>query len=157
MGIVIAALCCCAAQAPASLIVNGDFENGPLVGTYLNIAGGASTIKGWIVTGEGIDYVGTYYRASTGTRSLDLDGSERSRTTPPYVQGGFPRDIEHEIHGLAGGRHAHRLLCRGPGGVAGHIEGYGVALAGRRRKCLRYPALNIGRRGSAALASIEVQ
>jgi choice-of-anchor C domain-containing protein len=89
-GIVIAALCCSAAQSPASLIVNGDFEDGPTVGTFLNIAGEASTITGWIVTGEGIDLVGKgYYVPSKGARSLDLDGSARSRATPPYAQGGI--------------------------------------------------------------------
>ena len=90
LGIVTAALWCSAAQTPASLIVNGDFEEGPLVRTFLNLAGEASTLDGWVVTGEGIDYVGNdYYRASKGIRSLDLDGSQRSRTTPPYVQGGI--------------------------------------------------------------------
>jgi len=89
-GIVTVALCFCAAQTPTSLIVNGDFEDGPPVGTFLNVAGEANTIKGWIVTGEGIDLVGkAYYVPSKGDRSLDLDGSARSSTSPPYVQGGI--------------------------------------------------------------------
>ena len=79
-----------AAQTPDSLIVNGDFEEGPPVSAFLNIAVGVDTIAGWVVTGEGIDYVESgYYHASKGSRSLDLDGSRRSRTTPPYVQGGI--------------------------------------------------------------------
>ncbi len=90
LGFVVAALCFSAAETPASLIVNGDFEDGPPVGMYLNIAGEANTITGWIVTGEGIDLVGkSYYLPSKGERSLDLDGSARSRTTPPYAQGGI--------------------------------------------------------------------
>lgn len=89
-GIVAVALWCSAAQTPASLIVNGDFEDGPPVGTFLNVAGEASTITGWIVTGEGIDLVGkAYYLPSKGERSLDLDGSKRSSDTPPYAQGGI--------------------------------------------------------------------
>ena len=79
-----------AAQVPDSLIVNGDFEEGPAVATYMNLATGAVSLKGWIVTGEGIDYVGSrYYLPSKGMRSLDLDGSAASKTTPPYVQGGI--------------------------------------------------------------------
>lgn len=79
-----------AAQAPASLIVNGDFEEGPRVGQFLNLAGGATSIPGWVVIGEGIDYVGNgYYLASRGERSLDLDGSATSRSTPPFAQGGI--------------------------------------------------------------------
>lgn len=93
-GVVLAvfAVACCivAAQTPDSIIINGDFEDGPAVGTYLNMAGGSVAIKGWVVTGEGIDYVGNgYYLPSKGTRSLDLDGSAASRTSPPYVQGGI--------------------------------------------------------------------
>ncbi len=90
LGIVIAALVSSAAQTPESLIVNGDFEDGPAVSAFLNVAGGESTIEGWIVTGEGIDLVGDgYYLPSNGKHSLDLDGSARSATTPPYVQGGI--------------------------------------------------------------------
>ncbi len=89
LAIVTAALWISFAQTPESLIVNGDFEEGPPVGGFLNVAGGVDTISGWIVTGEGIDYVGGYFKASKGSRSLDLDGSARSRTTPPYVKGGI--------------------------------------------------------------------
>ena len=74
---------------PGSLIVNGSFEDGPPVRTFLNIAAGASSLKGWQVTGEGIDIVSdVYWQASHGVRSVDLDGSARSRTSPPYSHGG---------------------------------------------------------------------
>ena len=74
---------------PGSLIVNGSFEDAPPVRTFLNIAGGASSLKGWQVTGEGIDIVdAVYWQASHGVRSVDLDGSARSRTSPPYSRGG---------------------------------------------------------------------
>jgi choice-of-anchor C domain-containing protein len=57
---------------------------------YLNLVGGSSAIKGWIVTGEGIDYVGTrYWTSSDGTHALDLDGSVGSKISPPYAQGGI--------------------------------------------------------------------
>jgi choice-of-anchor C domain-containing protein len=74
---------------PGSLIVNGSFEDAPPVRTFLNIAGGTTSLKGWQVTGEGIDLVHTnYWQASDGMRSVDLDGSVRSRTSPPYSHGG---------------------------------------------------------------------
>lgn len=77
-----------AAQDP-SLIVNGSFEQGPAPGSYLHLDGGATSITGWVVTGEGIDYIGRLWIASDGGRSLDLDGSKRSAGTPPYAQGGI--------------------------------------------------------------------
>lgn len=78
------------AQKPASLILNGSFEEGPEVARFLNLAGGDTSLPGWIVTGEGVDYVSTgYWISSDGGRAIDLDGSARSTATPPYVQGGI--------------------------------------------------------------------
>lgn len=76
-------------QTP-SLIVNGSFEEGPAVPSFLNLAKGNTSVRGWIVTGEGVDYVSTgYWVSSDGTRAIDLDGSARSTVTPPHVQGGI--------------------------------------------------------------------
>jgi choice-of-anchor C domain-containing protein len=95
----LAALLICAAFAdaavsfqqagPGSLIVNGSFEDAPPVRTFFNIAAGASSLKGWQITGEGVDVVAdVYWQASHGVRSVDLDGSARSRISPPYSHGG---------------------------------------------------------------------
>ena len=74
----------------ASLIVNGSFEEGPAVARFLNLATGDTSMPGWVVTGEGVDYVSTgYWLSSDGERAIDLDGSARSRATPPYAQGGI--------------------------------------------------------------------
>jgi choice-of-anchor C domain-containing protein len=77
-------------QQGASLIVNGSFEEGPTVRTFLNLPKGDTSVRGWVVTGEGVDYVSTgYWLSSDGARAIDLDGSARSAATPPYVQGGI--------------------------------------------------------------------
>jgi choice-of-anchor C domain-containing protein len=81
-------------QGPDSLIVNGSFEDAPPVRTFFNIAAGASSLEGWQVTGEGIDVVSdVYWQASHGVRSVDLDGSARSRTSPPYSHGGVAQSF----------------------------------------------------------------
>lgn len=78
------------AQRPAGLIRNGSFEEGPGTPLFLNLPGKSTALPGWVVTGEGIDLVGAgYWRSSEGTFAVDLDGSARSRTTPPYVRGGI--------------------------------------------------------------------
>ena len=74
----------------ASLLVNGSFEKAPATSAYLNLPGGAASIAGWVVTGEGIDLVAAgYWAASDGNHSVDLDGSRASRSTPPYAHGGI--------------------------------------------------------------------
>jgi choice-of-anchor C domain-containing protein len=78
------------AQSTTSLIVNGSFEEGPSLRTFLNLSAGNTSLPGWVVTGEGVDYVaGEYWISSRGARAIDLDGSARSARTPPYVQGGI--------------------------------------------------------------------
>ena len=76
-------------RAAANLLVNGSFETGPVAGSFINLPGGNTSITGWTVTGEGIDYIGTLWVAANGTHSLDLDGSVTSTTTPPFVHGGI--------------------------------------------------------------------
>jgi choice-of-anchor C domain-containing protein len=77
------------AAIASSLIINGSFEQGPAVGAFANLPAGTTSIMGWVVTGEGIDYVSSLWGASDGARSLDLDGSSSSAKTPPYAQGGI--------------------------------------------------------------------
>jgi choice-of-anchor C domain-containing protein len=76
-----------AAQAPA-LLVNGSFEDGPPAGRFVNVKAGSPVIKGWVVTGEAVDFIGTLWPGSQGAHSIDLDGSARSSITPRYAKGG---------------------------------------------------------------------
>jgi choice-of-anchor C domain-containing protein len=65
-----------AASANATPFVNGSFESGADPGSFIALNGGDSSIDGWTV-GEGansVDYIGSYWSASDGTRSIDLNG-----------------------------------------------------------------------------------
>lgn len=61
-------------KAP-NLLVNGSFEEGPEVDTWVSVNEGSNTIKGWVVTRGQIDYVNIYWVAADGKRSIDLHGS----------------------------------------------------------------------------------
>ncbi len=54
---------------------NGSFETGPIPGSYATKATGNSSITGWTVTGGNIDYIGSYWLAADGNRSIDLAGN----------------------------------------------------------------------------------
>ncbi len=59
-----------------NLNVNGSFEEGPEVERFLPLDPGSDLIRGWVVTRGQIDYVGpSHWRAATGARSIDLNGS----------------------------------------------------------------------------------
>lgn len=77
------------AAEDGSLIVNGSFEEALRVVTFVNVRGAATSITGWVVTGEAIDIVSdSYWQAADGILSIDLDGSVRSRISPPFMRGG---------------------------------------------------------------------
>ncbi|MFT3731270.1 MAG: choice-of-anchor C family protein [Hyphomicrobium sp.] len=72
----------CAAHAATATIVNGSFEEGSIdPGSFTTLFAGSTDITGWTVvtandTDPGsVDYIGTYWTASDGSRSLDLDGN----------------------------------------------------------------------------------
>lgn len=74
-----AALCIALGLAPsvqASLITNGSFEDAsinPGAG-FIAVLPGETSISGWDVITQDIHYVGTFWQASSGFRSIDLDG-----------------------------------------------------------------------------------
>jgi choice-of-anchor C domain-containing protein len=68
------ALLTVASPATAVILINGSFEDGPNPGNFLPLNGGDTSITGWTVGAGSIDYIGTYWTASDGNRSLDLNG-----------------------------------------------------------------------------------
>jgi choice-of-anchor C domain-containing protein len=63
-------------QAQAVSINNGSFESGAVDpgGGFVTLLAGSSAVTGWnIVTGS-IDYIGGYWNAQDGLRSIDLNG-----------------------------------------------------------------------------------
>lgn len=62
----------------AAPFINGGFEQGPAVGApgFTAVAGGdATSIPGWTVFGDSIDYIGGYWQPAAGVRSIDLNGA----------------------------------------------------------------------------------
>jgi choice-of-anchor C domain-containing protein len=66
---------CARSGAGNNLLVNGSFEEGTDPGAFLPVAPGALAITGWTTTRGQIDYIGSYWRAADGKRSVDLHGS----------------------------------------------------------------------------------
>lgn len=72
-----AAIALVPASANAAEFINGSFEGGTLTNpSFATVAGGNSTsINGWVVTGNSVDYIGSYWAAQDGLRSIDLNGN----------------------------------------------------------------------------------
>jgi choice-of-anchor C domain-containing protein len=73
----VAAVALVPASANAASFVNGSFEDGTLANpSFATVAGGNSTaINGWVVSGNSVDYIGSYWAAQQGSRSIDLNGN----------------------------------------------------------------------------------
>ena len=64
-----------ASVGQAATIANGSFEDGTAPGVFTTLNSVDSTsITGWTVGSGSIDYIGSYWQASDGNRSLDLTG-----------------------------------------------------------------------------------
>ncbi|TRU45149.1 MAG: choice-of-anchor C family protein [Microcystis aeruginosa Ma_QC_Ch_20071001_S25] len=58
-----------------NLIQNGSFETATVnPGPFLQLNAGSTVITGWTVSQGSIDYIGTFWQASEGARSIDLQG-----------------------------------------------------------------------------------
>ncbi len=63
-------------RAVTNIASNGSFENGTDPGSFTTVnAGDSTTITGWTVNSGSVDYIGSYWQASDGSRSIDLDGN----------------------------------------------------------------------------------
>jgi choice-of-anchor C domain-containing protein len=56
---------------------NGSFETGPAPppGLFIGLGAGDTSITGWTVRPVNIEYIGSYWTAEDGARSLDLSGA----------------------------------------------------------------------------------
>jgi choice-of-anchor C domain-containing protein len=63
-----------AGAASAATIVNGSFEAGvnPPSNNFTPLGAGNTNITGWTIGGGGVDWIGTFWQASDGTRSVDM-------------------------------------------------------------------------------------
>ncbi len=60
--------------ASAAGFQNGSFETGTNPGTFTQLGAGDPSIAGWTIGGHSVDYIGTYWQASNGERSIDMSG-----------------------------------------------------------------------------------
>lgn len=67
---------CFSLEARANLVLNGSFEDSSInPGSFTTLNAGSTAITGWTISSGSVDYIGTYWTAQDGSRSLDLDGN----------------------------------------------------------------------------------
>ena len=81
-------LCGFAGSAHATSIItidNGSFESGTNPGGFTTVGTGGLNIDGWTVSAGSVDYIGTYWQAADGFRSLDMGGNEAGKIEQTIV------------------------------------------------------------------------
>ncbi len=105
-----------------NLLVNGSFEEGPAVDTFVPLDRGSTALKGWTVTRGQVDYIASHWRADHGRRSLDLHGS------PGY--GG----VAQTFRTTKGQRYRVTFALAGSPGSNPAVKRVAVAAAGRQQE-----------------------
>ena len=71
-------LCITHGEHYAQIISNGSFEAAKInPGNFTELQAGDASIDNWIVGRGTVDYIGPYWTASDGTRSVDLNGTSQ--------------------------------------------------------------------------------
>jgi choice-of-anchor C domain-containing protein len=111
---VLALLLGCAGGARANIITNGSFEKGTVDpgGFFVYVGPGDSTsITGWTVGGNGVDYIGGLWPASDGKRSLDMSSfSAGSISQVLATTIGAAYQIQFDLSGNSGGGNVVKTL-----------------------------------------------
>ena len=74
-------MCLVLSTTLSAQINNGSFENGSCSGGFTTLGGGSTNITGWLVGGHSVDYICSYWQASDGARSVDLNGNGPGRVS----------------------------------------------------------------------------
>jgi choice-of-anchor C domain-containing protein len=101
------------ALAQTNLVVNGDFAAGPQVSAqngYATVDRGQSSLTGWTVSGQSVDYVTSSWVPPAGlVASIDLDG-----TPPNYPEGNQAQGmISQTIPTVVGAEYTAQFLLSG--------------------------------------------
>lgn len=121
-----------ATAANAVTVVNGSFELGTDPGgSFTTLLSGSTAITGWTVGGDSVDYIGPYWQASDGVRSVDLSGNAAGSVSQLLT--GLVTGFTYTVHfDLAGNPDAGPTLkaAISTGGAASAVFFFDTAAAG---------------------------
>ena len=106
-------------------VTNGSFEAGTCNGTFTTVLAGQTNITGWTVGGHSVDYICSYWQASDGNRSIDLNGngtgslSQTIATIPGVTYG-----VYFDMSGNPDGPPDERLMAVSATGTASEVFSY---------------------------------
>ncbi|KAB7648395.1 choice-of-anchor C family PEP-CTERM protein [Polymorphobacter fuscus] len=116
-----------AVSANAAIITNGSFELGTDPGVFSTENVGSTAITGWTVGGFGVDYIGSYWQASDGVRSIDLSAlSSGSLSQTIATVAGTTYTVTFDVSGNPDGGLGNKVLVSSISGSLPNVISYEI-------------------------------
>jgi choice-of-anchor C domain-containing protein len=120
----------CLSSASAQ-IVNGSFEQGANPGSFSMLYAGSTDLTGWSIDVESVDYIGGYWQASHGVRSLDMSGLTAGQISQTLnTVAGSTYRVTFDMSGNAGGAPAVKMLTVSVNGAQAQTYSYDTTAKG---------------------------
>lgn len=139
LGLALAILLFGSVGTVSAQVVNGSFETGDDPGIFSTRIPGDTDIANWTVTAGSIDYIGTYWQAAEGSRSIDMNGTEAgaiSQTIPTVI--GATYDVTFYISGNPDGGPALKEMAVGATGAAAQNYSYDTSAEGNTKADMKW-------------------
>jgi len=127
-------------RATPAQVVNGSFESGQDPGVnWLFLNSGSNAMDGWFVSFGTVEYIGGWWQASDGVRSIDMNGNiagqiSQSITTTP----GVTYEVAFDMSGNPDGPPSLKEMTVTADGSQAQIFSYDTSLAGNTRPDMRW-------------------
>jgi len=108
---------------------NGSFENGINPGIFTTVSAGSNNITDWRVDFGNVDYIGSYWQASEGVRSIDLNGLRRGRISQRLgTVAGWTYKVTFDMSGNPDGGPAQKIMSVSINGSSSQYYFYDTSL-----------------------------
>ena len=129
----------------AAPLNNGSFELGTDPGSFTQLADGSTVITNWTIGGNGVDYIGTYWTASDGSRSIDLSATDTGSVSQTFTTiVGVPYKVTFDMAGNpAGGNQIKNMTVSAGGAPTAYtfdITGHNLVSMGWTSKTFNFVA-----------------
>lgn len=143
-----------ASAQPQNLLNNGSFETGVLRGPSSALNLGSDAITGWTVNRGRVDYIGTFWQASHGVRSIDLDGTpgpggiaQTFRTVP-----GQTYTVRFDLAGNPDGPPRFKVMVAA---VAGNVRRFTFDVSGHSKSAMGWSTQSFTFRATKTTSTLE--
>ncbi|MDQ6826928.1 MAG: choice-of-anchor C family protein, partial [Candidatus Eremiobacteraeota bacterium] len=140
---------------PQNLLTNGSFESGVLSGPSSALNLDSNAIAGWRVNRGRVDYIGTFWQASQGVGSIDLDGTpgpggiaQSFRTVP-----GQTYMVRFDLAGNPDGPPRFKVMAAA---VAGNVRRFTFDISGHSKSAMGWVTRSFAFRASATISTLEL-